>query len=87
MSEVAQNIPQTQETAPARRQRKVMKYFLIFHITPHNLQTSSTVDLRKMSQMHESMVQKLDVRHLDMTEELADIEKKSGEEVKKKEDQ
>ena len=40
-----------------------------------------------MSQMHESMVQKLDVRHLDMTEELADIEKKSGEEVMKKEDQ
>ena len=38
MSEVAQNIPQTQETAPARRQRKVMKYFLIFHI--NNSQSS-----------------------------------------------
>lgn len=33
-----------------------------------------------MSQMHETMVQKLDVRHLDMTEVLADIEKNKAEE-------
>ena len=28
-----------------------------------------------MSQMHEAMVQKLDIRHVDITEELANIEK------------
>ena len=29
----------------------------------------STVDLRKMSQLHEAMVQQLSVRHVDLTEE------------------
>ena len=28
-----------------------------------------------MSQMHEAMVQKLEIRHVDITEELANIEK------------
>ena len=35
-----------------------------------------------MSQMHEAMVQKIEARHVDITEELASIEKNS----EKKED-
>ena len=72
---------------------KTMKYDVIFYFLKCSLnQTSSTVDLRKMSQMHEAMVQKLEVfivnefdelgncdrkiqvRHVDMTEVLANIE-------------
>ena len=36
-----------------------------------------------MSQMHEAMVQKIEVRHVDITEELANIEKNN----EKKEDE
>ena len=39
-----------------------------------------------MSQMHEAMVQKLDVRHVDITEELASIERKHEAEVGKGEE-
>merc|ERR1712002_1124724 len=41
--------------------------------------TSSTVDLRKMSRMHEVMTQQLETqqRHVDMREQLASLEKKN----------
>ena len=39
-----------------------------------------------MSQMHEAMVQKLEVRHVDITEELANIERNNEVEVEEDEE-
>ena len=40
-----------------------------------------------MSQMHEAMVQKLEVRHVDITEELANIERNNEAEVEGQDDE
>ena len=40
-----------------------------------------------MSQMHEAMVQKLEVRHVDITEELANIERNNEVEVEDEKDE
>ena len=61
------------------------------------IQSSSTVDLREMSKLHDTMIQKLEScpepeissRHQDMTEVLADLENREEKEkleVKDKEE-